>query len=813
MKKLKYFIMYLLIILMMQNKNFANTTNDNFVKRIVSVVLDDSWSMNDNKQDYYFADYALQNVAGFMNSEDELYVVRMQDKTHYITIDLTDDKKQNSIDEIQKWRLGANETPFEAVETAVECLKEKKLKYGSSDNIEYWLLVLTDGLLEGMPSNPVEYFENVNDYMSDVKFESIWIFIGNQNFSSITNTLKNISNANEIKSQDKEGICAALYSAADKIYGRTSIKETSLSQSGNKVQFNYEFPISKLTIYEQDQDVDAIDIVSSNENIKPNIHFETKKTNEPILTSKIIEVRDDNKFLNSGDIEVEFSDAIDINKNKFQIMVDTAVALELNAIDESGNEIATDNYEDGEIAFFEAVPINPYDGSIIDVSDYLGNCTAQYEFNKKIENLTYDSKTNKFKFESMLHAGTNNFVASLEIPGYFKIKSNPVNIYVPLAPRAISPSIDKDEVLVSKKNSKEYEKVDSIEYKLENLKEKVKGELLFSDIPDGIQIKVNGSTVKKDKLNLSFNEINTIDIYRNRDYKETDTNNISININLSDKNVNIKDKGVNFILKPVTRTISLKSEKLFDDNLNNGNAYGKNLYKIIPMVNNENMAMQEIKDSKIEIINTGDKVKYKYQIKEENNKNVIYLLLKRSINPLSAFKEKNIQSTFKLTTSFDEEMTYDFNYQIKTNIIFALLGILIPLFVLWYVIGIVKKPRFDNKGHSFIIIKNGEQSSGTHINVYGGLNLLVPYKAEKGRVGDIELMATDSTKKVIVLKKSLKEEMEYDGDEVKVSKDLSMYEEVKLVKKVGREKTEYLYHNVKNELENDKKVRTRRVRR
>ncbi len=140
----------------------------------------------------------------------------------------------------------------------------------------------------------------------------------------------------------------------------------------------------------------------------------------------------------------------------------------------------------------------------------------------------------------------------------------------------------------------------------------------------------------------------------------------------------------------------------------------------------------------------------------------------------------------------------------------AVLSILIPLVILIYVIGIIKKPRFEKKNHKIIIMKNDTEEFNGSIFVNGGLNALIPFKAETGSAPDLQLKATNSEKRIIVLRKSLTEDMSYDGDDVPLSRDLNMYEENELIKKENRNRITYIYHDVRNDIEDEENARTRR---
>lgn len=817
MKKITYCLLMVFTLVLSLGFYVYAASDNNFAKRIVSVVYDDSWSMFDNKQDYAYANYALQNIIGFMNESDELYVVKMSNKTVYETINISNkDKKIQQIADISKWNDGANETPFESIETAVNCLKDGKDKYGSNDNIEYWLLVLTDGGFEGMPNDVQGYFNNVQSYMSDVKFESIYVFIGGQTSSTVRSVAEKMPNTTIITSSNNEDICKGLFKAAEKIYGRTSLKDNDFDKNGNEVKFKFPFPINKLIIYEQDQNIELINAkTSKGKTLTSNTTYSANKTNEPMLTSKIIEVKSNGDCIPSGDVVLSFDGNVDLSETKFQIMVDSAVTFELKVVD-NGKEISSDKYNAFTVEDkpnFIATPINPYDHSIIDMTEYISKSNASYQYDGKDTALQYDTRDLNYKFYSPLHVGNNTFVAKLDLKGYFNTYSNAVNIYVSPEPIAISPSINPGEVNVVNSFTKDYEKIGMLTYEMSNMRDKANGTLEFTNIPNGIQLKVNGNTVKNNKVSLTLNEKNDIEIYRNKDYKDTDSKNINVNVTLADKAINIKDKGVQFTLNPVIRNIKLDVKNLVNDfnSLTTANAYGINLYELEPIIDGKNISKDELKQSKITFENEGDKIGFKYKLDEEHGKNVIHLFIKR---PFFSFGGKSVDTTFIMITPFNETLTHQMTFNIRWSLLDTIFRLFIPLLIIIWIIGIIKKPRFDRKNHKFQVRKNGSLDYEDKISISEGLSFLVPFKAQRGYACGLSLKADSSKKKVIVLKKSIKDTMKYDGDEISMNRDLSLYEETPLENKEGRDRILYIYYDVRNNIESesssDSRVRRRR---
>lgn len=818
MKKtiLKTFVVVIMTILFVNTITFSNNIT-NTTKKVIGIVYDDSWSMVSNGEDYAYANYAVQNIIAFMNETDELFVVKMSDKYNFETIDVkSKNVKASNILETEKWDSFADETPFEAVETAIEHMKDLKSIYGTSDNTEYFLIVLTDGGFEGMPSDLTSYLNNVSDFMSDVLYESIWICVGSKSsYSSFMSKLSGANNTSSISTNNKDGISKALFDTMQKIYGRISKKDKDIEGRNNRVSINYEYPISKIIVYEQDQAVALKSVHSSDGNIYTNATIYSPKKNNQNgklkLKSNIIEINGNNKSIKEGKIDLEFEDSIDISENKLQIIVEPALGLDLYVINESGDkETDLNKYMDGDSLGFIAKPINIYDNSFIDLSNEVNNITSSYTFDGKSDRLIFDDSIKAYRFSENVTTGNNVFSAQIERSGYFKIKSNVVNISVPLD-RYVLPKLTKDVVNVSNTLDKKYNVVDSFDYVLENLTNKSNGTIEFSDIPKGIQVKVNGNTVKNRKVNLTLNEKNNIEILRNKDYNNEQNSVISFNVNFNDKSIKVKDSGVRFTLEPIIRNLSVKTEKLHDI-LHTGNAYGKSLYRLIPFVDNANVTMDEIKKSKIEFENLADKVKWNSKIVSANGQNVIDINLKKSILPFYMFQNKNIKTKIIYNSPFGEQVEEIVEFNINANILSAILSILVPLLIIIYIFGLIKKPRFDSKYHKFKIEKDGKVEESIIIKS-GGLGSIIPFVAEKGSVYDLKLKADADSKRIVVLKKSLTEDMSYDTDDVDVTKDKIIYEETPLIKKEGRNKILYIYHDVRNEILEDKNTSRRRGRR
>ena len=140
-----------------------------YVKKIVSVVYDDSGSMASfDSPNWAYASYAMQAFTSLLNNDDQLYITYMsqvEDDPNYSpqTIDLSESKIQSSIDSIRKHDNIGN-TPYSAIDVAYNKLKSVS---DNNERTQYWLVVITDGAFQ--------------DYSGDISTSEL-----NSKFSSIT---------------------------------------------------------------------------------------------------------------------------------------------------------------------------------------------------------------------------------------------------------------------------------------------------------------------------------------------------------------------------------------------------------------------------------------------------------------------------------------------------------------------------------------------------------------------------------------------------------------------------------------------------
>ena len=119
-KRLSCMVLALILIFSFCIINVSATSNTEgkTIKKVVSIVYDDSGSMKNNNEDWAYASYSLQNLMGLMNSQDELSVVKMSNPTQTVGFDLsTNSSRAEGIKTVEGWGARGG-TPFTAVQTA-----------------------------------------------------------------------------------------------------------------------------------------------------------------------------------------------------------------------------------------------------------------------------------------------------------------------------------------------------------------------------------------------------------------------------------------------------------------------------------------------------------------------------------------------------------------------------------------------------------------------------------------------------------------------------------------------------------------------
>ena len=369
-------------------------------KRVVTLVFDDSGSMagyNDGTgrtvplDNWKYANYSLQTLAGLLSPDDKLRVINMSVPGEVVEIRLASDNRQRAIDEIRNWNIELSTgTPFKTVRTAIASLEKEA--QGKPD-AEYWLVVLTDGVFsdfqpsEAQNSDPkrnlelaakelAAYRQAMESYQATAKSVLLTIetaaLAANQELTDTMTAFKKIwqdtLDGTVIESKGTQDIIVRMQEVAALMTNRDPAGNPKQSvkpiYSGDTVQFNSLFPMRRLTLLEQAvQDpqqstatanpgkltVDQSDKTSAAMRFDIATPVDPYELNPPIFSSIThYESSSAEGSLPEGTYRIELQDA-ENRKDRLQFLVEPAFDYKLEVL--KRNEDGTDSRQEDEFYF------------------------------------------------------------------------------------------------------------------------------------------------------------------------------------------------------------------------------------------------------------------------------------------------------------------------------------------------------------------------------------------------------------------------------------------------------------------------------
>ena len=263
-----------------------------YIKKIVSVVYDDSGSMKGEK--WAYANYAVQTFASMLNSDDKLFISYLQPfevSPHgYVPeeIGLGADEIDDGVLTIRR-HSDTGGTPFGPVQLAFDKLTEED---DQNPNTQYWLVVITDGDfqgefhddrfdvdLTGMPKDEKKEFlnEKFDEYLDTtmpngstprITFMTIDDDDGkNDIVSPDEDTERGLYN---YKADSAENIVKAMSEMADRISGRTRLDTGDIKQlESNTVRVSSAVPLLNIVVFSQKTSARITSVIHDNEDEIP----------------------------------------------------------------------------------------------------------------------------------------------------------------------------------------------------------------------------------------------------------------------------------------------------------------------------------------------------------------------------------------------------------------------------------------------------------------------------------------------------------------------------------------------------------------
>jgi len=273
LKKFTSFVLALLVLSsLISIFTFSVSADSLYIRKIVSVVYDDSGSM-DRDDRFAYASYAMQTFCGMLNAEDQLFISYMCDSEknpRYSPeqIDLSASGIQRSVDSIRN-HIGGGSTPYEAVELAFNKLTSVN---DSNPNTQYWLVVITDGSFNecnSMTNDQTKRFLNdkFKNYAETVMPNGTnpqVIFMGIGGVLSPDEDQKKGIFLSSASSSDE--IIDAMDEMADKISGRTRLQQNEIQKiHENTIQVSSSIPLLNIAVLAQGSEAKITKVLFNNE--------------------------------------------------------------------------------------------------------------------------------------------------------------------------------------------------------------------------------------------------------------------------------------------------------------------------------------------------------------------------------------------------------------------------------------------------------------------------------------------------------------------------------------------------------------------
>ena len=736
--------------------------------KIVSLVFDDSGSMQGEKEEN--ANYALQALISMLGENDELNVVRMSKPNSLNLFDIQrKDLKQSSIDSVRDW-ISAGGTPFDAVDTARDWLYERKEQIG--DNVEYWLIIITDGEFNFYQNGEKEidmyqYLADMNNNFSGMKFESILFNIGNELQKNFVDAFKLTPNCSVQEAKTAKDIVSSMFEISSKINSGLNVQDLDIKKiDTNKIVSNLELPIYKMNIFIQKN---GLEIVNIELDFSQNIEIDAYEIETDKKTAEMNEITSNKGFLKQGEYTITFNDEVDLDLAQVKIYVQVAVKNVLKMYKRDGkNDVELTDVDYYTLKANESIVakselISLIDGTAIDISS-LKNIDGFYYINDKKSYGKFEGT--KLVTEIMLEPEKNTIHSLLESKGLINAKSNVIVVdFTNLA-----------QILIQYTNFDTFEKTDEISLNEVN----GAADVVINNLPEGVIVEYeNVEYSNGQKILLNENNKNLI-VKANKDYKET-------TFKIAEITINQNGESYKKFLKIAPETPKYQYVKVDKNqnsiNLDNGLLKLKIEYEA---ANNQLMELdvENIKKVKIDNISKG------YDVRTTINKETNEIILKFTPNIFSVFAERKVEFSInsKMKDDFGSAAT-DFCFDIENYNLLKVLMLYIWLLILLIILcGYLFKNRFAKAA---CITISTEASPYSLRECRTGIRRFLPFVSDTVKLPCTEFKAKSGKK--IELVSSSEEILEVNGDIEIPKKIILTINNGEFVLKDGTQKVKYEY--------------------
>lgn len=390
-------------------------------KKYVSVVYDDSGSMKNEKWEY--TNYAMQSFAAMLNDEDILDITYMSSyKDKSFLVDTVN--RDASVKKIREHSV-SGETPAESIDAAFNTLKKH---IDTNENSQYWLIVMTDGDMNGDETAE----EKINKYADEIMPNNTKPQIVFMTICDVEKKFTPSFSKSNIKSKEAltaDEVVDVISGIACDISGRYAVSKDDINFIDNKtVEIRADVPLTHIGILAQRSDAVVEKIVGANRYglvADCNVYVEApgkyaddmEKDDIDALRGNVSLYSAQNGNIPTDTYTVRFTK--DISADDLVIMFEPAFELRL--------EVSVDGVPVDDISVLTAEQIIDIEGSLYELgtdnrilSSMLPNgIVEQIEMS---ENGNIVISENDLLLEDVeLNGNEITVTASLEIPGYFSV--------------------------------------------------------------------------------------------------------------------------------------------------------------------------------------------------------------------------------------------------------------------------------------------------------------------------------------------------------------------------------------------------------
>ena len=341
MRKIITFLLALAVLCgsVLTASNLKASAESLYIRKIVSVVYDDSGSMRGDK--WAYANYAMQSFCGMLNADDQLYITYMsdsQENANYVPekIDLSSGDIQSSVDSI-KQHAKTGSAPYTAVDIAYNKLKSVS---DSNPNTQYWLVVITDGAFD-------EHFYLSTSESKDALNSNFAKYAGEimPNGTNPQITFLGIGDViapNEdqrkgiytYSASDADGIIGAMSEMADRISGRTRLQKGAIKILDDKtIQVSSSIPLLNIAVFAQGSKAKVTSVTHGDAagiTISRNVTLDYPKYSD--LVGGAFLIGDSQSVIGSGTYNITFDQKVDLNDViiLFEPALETRMTISVN---------------------------------------------------------------------------------------------------------------------------------------------------------------------------------------------------------------------------------------------------------------------------------------------------------------------------------------------------------------------------------------------------------------------------------------------------------------------------------------------------